>query len=79
MKYALSLGEGSRILYACIVLQNGDYSEMTVVDHLPDGNIYEYLYIDNQYIYSPIRDQDPKEYIPTADEILNILLGCENE
>lgn len=79
MKYALNLGDDSRILSACAVLPNGDYSEMPVVEYLPDGNVYEYLYVDNKYIYSPLQDQDPKEYIPTADEILNILLGCENE
>ena len=54
MKYALKLAEDKRILSACVVLPNGNYDGMPIVDTLPDGNIAEYLYINNEYIYDPI-------------------------
>lgn len=52
--YALNLNEDSRILGACVVLEKGIYTGMPIVDTLPDGNIADYLYIDGEYVYSPL-------------------------
>lgn len=54
MKYALNLTEDKRILSACVVLPNGIYDGMPIVKVLPDGDITDYLYIDNEFIYDPI-------------------------
>ena len=54
MKYVLNLSEDNRILSAWKVLPNGNYDGMSLVDTLPDGNIADYLYINNEYIYDPI-------------------------
>ena len=34
--YALNLNEENRILSACVVLPNGDYTAYEIVDRLPD-------------------------------------------
>lgn len=54
MKYALNIAEDKRILSACVVLANRSYNNMPLVDTLPEGNIADYLYINNEYIYDPI-------------------------
>ena len=54
MKYALNLSEDNRILSACVVFPKGNYDYMSIVDVLPEGNIADYLYINNEYIHDPI-------------------------
>lgn len=54
MKHALSLAEDKRILFACAVLPLGVYDGMPIVDVLPDGNLPDYLYIDEKYVYDPL-------------------------
>ena len=54
MKCALNLSKDSRILSACKVLPNGIYNGMSIVDILPEGDIYEYLYIDGEFIHDPL-------------------------
>lgn len=68
MKFALNLAEDNRILSACKVLPNGNYDGMPLVDVLPEGNIYEYLYTDGEYIYDPLpKPEDPE--VPTSEEV----------
>lgn len=53
--YALNIDkETNRILSACFVLENGDYTGMPIVDTLPNGDITDYLYIVGEYIYNPL-------------------------
>lgn len=52
MKYALNLAEDGRILSA--TFERFAAQNSTLVNSLPDGDINNYLYQDNQYIYSPI-------------------------
>jgi hypothetical protein len=52
--YALNLAEDNRILSACVVLPNGNYDGMPIVDTLPDGNLLDYRYIDGEYVYDPL-------------------------
>ena len=52
--YALNLNKENRILSACFVLKNGNYKDMPIVDALPQGNIADYLYIDGEFVYSPL-------------------------
>ena len=60
-KIALSLNEENRIMSACVVLLNYDYGNMPIVDSLPDGDIYDYLYVDGEFIYEPIPVVDIEE------------------
>jgi len=64
MKYALNLAEDSRILSAWVVLENGNYNGMPLVDELPDGDISDYLYQNNQYVYDPL----PEPEVPVEPE-----------
>lgn len=75
--YALNLNEESRILSATFARFAADGQPL--VDSLPDGDIYDYLYIDGEYIYKPIPKPEKVE-TATTDEVLNALLGVtENE
>lgn len=73
--YALNLDkETSRILSACVVLPNGHYETMVIVDTLPDGDVYDYRYVDGDYVYDPLPEA-VTDREPTANEILNAMLG----
>lgn len=69
MKYALNLAEDNRILSACVVLPNGNYGGMPLVNVLPDGDISDYLYIDGQYVYDPLPEPVPPEPVPSGDSV----------
>ena len=58
-----------------------------IVDSIPDSDLYDYLYIDGEYIYDPLPIPDDPEPKPTQEErikaleeklaITEILLGVE--
>lgn len=75
MKYALNVVKDNRIHSALVVLPNGHYDGMPIVDALPEGDIYEYRYIDGQYIHDPKPVAPAPEPVPTTDDVLNALLG----
>lgn len=56
---------------------DGKYHGMPVVETLPDGDVTDYKYIDGVYVYEPLPKPEPMPQEPTADEILNTLLGVE--
>ena len=58
MRYALNLSEDNRVLSACIVLPNGNYDGMPIVDTLPEGNLPDYQYINNEFIYNPLLKEE---------------------
>lgn len=76
MIYALNLNENNRIL--SVTFDKYAPSSQPRVDELPEGDVNNYLFINNEYIYDPL--PLPPEPIPepTADEILDVLLGVEN-
>ena len=59
MKYALNLAEDNRILSACVVLEDGYYDGMPIVEIIPEGNLPDYLYIGGEYIYDPLPQPEP--------------------
>ena len=71
--YALNLDEGGRILSATYEIYA--VAGMPIVEALPDGDITDYKYIDGSYVYDPLPKPDPELQEPTADELLDILLG----
>ena len=77
--YALNLAEDGRILSTSKKLPNRNYDKQVIVDTLPDVTdgkwISDYYYIDGEYIYDPL--PRPEELIPepTAEDIMNALLG----
>ena len=53
---------------------------MPVVEGLPDGDITDYKYINNEYVYDPLPKPEPPEpEEPTGDDLWNILLGTGGE
>ena len=64
MMYALHLKNENRIHSAWEVLPNGNYDDMPIVDALPEGDITDYLYINNQYVYDPLLRPEPVEPTP---------------
>lgn len=73
MRYALNLDETFRIL--SVTEEKYGAEGQPIVDELPEGDVSNYLYIDGEYIYDPLPPPPPEE--PSADEILNALLGVE--
>lgn len=74
MKFALNLGEDNRVLSASFVSEYTP-TDAVFVDELPEGNICDYRYIDGEYIHDPLPKPEQPEAEPTADEILNAMLG----
>lgn len=57
--YALNIDkETNRVLSVCVVLPTGDYDDMAIVDSFPEGNINDYLYINDEYVYSPLSEPE---------------------
>lgn len=59
-KYALSVLADNRIHHACVVLPTGDYSGMSIVNVLPDGDVSDYLFVDGKYVYDPVPNVEPE-------------------
>ena len=45
------------------------------MDVLPDGDISDYRYVAGEYVYDPLPEPEPQPVEPTADEIIDALLG----
>lgn len=72
--YALNLNSDNRILSACVVLPSTP-TDLPRVDTLPDGDINDWLFVDGEYVYDPLPRPEPPTPEPTADEIIDALLG----
>lgn len=73
MKYALNLAEDGRIL--SVTYEEYAAEGMPIVDEMPEGDAYDYKYIDGVYIYDPL--PEPVQYVTaprnlTAGEYITI-------
>lgn len=67
MKYVLNLDrETNRILSVGSMRKPPD--DAVIVDVLPNGDATDYLYIDGEYVYSPLPTPEPIKPKPTHDE-----------
>lgn len=73
MKYALNLAEDGRVLSATYPQYAPE--DAVKVDALPEGDIYEYRYVDGEFIHDPLPKPEEPEAEPTTDDVLNALLG----
>lgn len=71
--YSLNLDADNRILSACVCLEGFEYTN--IVDALPEGDISDYKYIGGEYVYEPLPKPEPQQEEPTADDVLDALLG----
>lgn len=62
--YALNLNEENRILSACVENRFTPAS-MPRVDELPEGDLNDYLFVDEEYVYSPA---PAPEHVPPTPE-----------
>ena len=73
--YALNLSEDGRILSATYP----QYApiDAIIVEKMPEGDIFEYRYVNGEFIHDPIPEPEVQEQEADADEVLNALLGVE--
>lgn len=71
LRYALNLNEDGRIL--SITEERYAWEGMPIVDSFPEGNTYEYRYIDGEYIHDPLPEEEPS-YEPTEEEDIAALV-----
>jgi len=73
--YALNLAEDGRILSA--TYSKFAPADAVHVEALPDGNVYEYRYVNGEYVHDPLPEPEQPEPVaePTTEDVLNALLG----
>lgn len=71
--YSLNLDKDGRILSACVCLDGFEYTN--IVGTLPEGDISDYKYVDEEYVLDPLPQPEPQPEEPTTNDILNALLG----
>lgn len=69
MKYAIFVGEDTRILYG-VVAGESTPDNAIIVDELPVGNLTDYCYVDGQYVYNPLPKPEP--VVPEPDYEIRI-------
>lgn len=74
--YALNLNDENRIL--SVTYDQYAPQSQPRVDTLPEGDVSDYLYVDGGYVYDPLPKPPEPTDEPTADEILDALLGVES-
>lgn len=73
MRYALNLAEDGRIL--SVTYEQYAAPGQPIVDTLPEGNISDWKFVGGQYVYDPLPIPPEPVPEPSAEEILNTLLG----
>ena len=48
----------SRVLSASLLFNGASMPGSVKVETLPDGNLYDYLYVNGEFVYSPIEKQE---------------------
>lgn len=61
-RYGLVLDENNRIVDAPV--QRYAPADAIIVDTLPEGNLFDYLYIDGEYVYDPLPRPEPVDPEP---------------
>ena len=50
--------ETNRVLSASLLFNGTSMPGSVEVESLPDGNLYDYLYVNGEFVYSPIEKQE---------------------
>lgn len=72
MKYALNLGADGRVMSA--TYPKYAPADAVQVEELPEGNLADYIWRDGAFVHEP-KPKPEKVVEPTADDVLNTLLG----
>ena len=62
-KYALNLAEDGRVLSA--TFEKYAPPDAVLVDELPDGNLSDYIWQDNAFVYDHLPEPDPEPETPS--------------
>lgn len=76
-KYALNLDEDGRILSA--TYETYAAPSMPLVEALPDGDITDYKYINNEYVYDPLPKPQPSDPDPGPDPTGSVTYATYDE
>ena len=71
--YALNLADDGRIL--SVTFEQYAAPGMPIVDNIPDGNVNNWKFVDGQYVYDPLPVPPEPTPEPSANDVLNVLLG----
>lgn len=71
--YALNLADDSRILSA--TYPQYAPADAVIVETLPEGDIYEYRYVEGEIVHDPRPKPEQPETGISTDDVLNALLG----
>lgn len=73
MRYALNLADDGRIL--SVTYEQYAAPGQPIVDNIPEGNVNDWKFVGGQYVYDPLPVPPEPTPEPSADDILNALLG----
>ena len=73
-KYAIRCNPETKRIESATYEIFGDSNDF-ITTILPENKISDYLLINNEYIYDPLPEPEPPPYEPTADDLMDILLG----
>lgn len=76
-RYALSIAEDGRILHA--TYEEFATEDMPIVDVLPEGDIYEYRYVDGEYTHDPLPEPEEPENPETETSVWDELDAAYQE
>ena len=48
----------NRVLSASLLFNGASMPDSVKVESLPDGNLYDYMYVNGEFVYSPIENQE---------------------
>ena len=74
----IKIDETYRITAASYNYHCGDDElEVVIPENIQLEDIHGYLYKNGEWIYDPLPEPEPEPVEPTAEEVLNALLGVE--
>lgn len=68
MKYVLNLAEDGRVLSVASQLYIPENA--TIVETFPEGDLYEYRYVDGEFIHDPLSAQSIEYEAPTQFDMI---------
>ena len=73
--YALNLDTDNRIL--SVTYDEFAPEDYPRVETIPEGNVADYKYINNEYVYDPLPEPEPTPTEPTIEDAMTAFLTGE--
>lgn len=75
--YALNLAEDGRVL--SITYEKYASEDMPIVEEFPEGNTYEYRYVDGEYVHDPLPQGETEPTAPAEPTLFERVNALETE